>query len=68
MIRLSELKLPLAQAEAQAGSDANELPTRCVYMSYFASTARQGAVKYRRKMHTSDQNTDSRASRTLGVV
>ena len=37
-------------------------------MSYFASTARQGAVKYSRKMHTSDQNTEVRASCTLGVV
>src|SRR5437660_5594494 len=57
-----------AHAEAQAGSAANELPTKLVYMSYFASTARQGAVKYNRKMHTSDQNTEVRASCTLGVV
>ena len=57
-----------AHADAQAGSEANELPTKLVYMSYFASTARQGAVKYNRKMHTSDQNTEVRASCTLGVV
>src|SRR6185436_14737598 len=57
-----------AHADAQGGSDAKLLPTRFVYISYFASTARQGAVKYSMKMHTSDQNTEVRASCTLGVV
>jgi len=57
-----------AQAAAHAGSDAKELPTRFEYMSYLASTARHGAVKYSRKMKNSDQNTDTRASCTLGVV
>jgi hypothetical protein len=33
-----------------------------------ASTARHGAVKYSRKMKNSDQNTEVRACRTLGVV
>ncbi len=37
-------------------------------MSYLASTARQGAVKYSRKMKNSDQNTETRACCTLGVV
>src|SRR5258708_35673280 len=57
-----------AHAEAQAGSEANELPTRCVYMSYFASTPTQPPLKHRMNIHTSDQNTDVRASCTLGVV
>ena len=57
-----------AHAAAHAGSEANWLPTRLVYMSYFASTARHGAVKYSMKMKTSDQTTETRASCTLGVV
>ena len=44
-VMLSSAGSTFAHAAAQAGSDAKLLPTRLVYMSYFASTARHGAVK-----------------------
>ena len=65
---LSRLGSTFAHAAAHAGRVANWLPTRLVNMSYFASTARAGAVKYSRKMKNSDQNTETRACCTLGVV
>ena len=34
----------------------------------FVSVARAGAVKYSRKMKNSDQDTERRAERTVGVV
>jgi len=44
------------------------VPTTCVYTSYLTSRASAGAMKYSRRMNSSDQHTERRASPTDGVV
>ena len=56
-----------AQAAAQAGSAENELPTRLVNMSYFASTARNRSATSARAGNVAISSASKRAaSRSIG--